>query len=99
MDIEQAKLFQLELRRVEASARNGRSITILVSAGLVAYMAFVGFFIDFETVFITLALLGCGVNWLLNARKIAKYKEVLNSYCWSKLGKSYEDAKYNELSE
>ncbi|HEJ6958788.1 TPA: hypothetical protein SMF39_003729 [Serratia marcescens] len=99
MDIEQAKLFNSELNRVEASARNGRSITILVSAGLVAYMAFVGFFIDFETVFIIFALLGCVVNWLLNARKAAKYKESLNSYCWSKFGKSYDDAKYNELSE
>ncbi|MGQ5935260.1 hypothetical protein ACUNHG_14110 [Serratia sp. IR-2025] len=99
MDIEQAKLFNSELNRVETSARNGRSITVLVAFGLVAYMAFVGFFIDFETVFIILALICCGVNWILNARKAAKYKENLNSYCWSKFGKSYDDAKYNELSE
>ncbi|MEL5658249.1 hypothetical protein PTT65_17670 [Serratia ureilytica] len=99
MDIEQAKLFNSELNRVETSARNGRSITVLVAVGLVAYMVFVGFFIDFETVFIILALLGCVVNWILNARKAAKYKESLNSYCWSKFGKSYDDAKYNELSE
>ncbi|WP_347299406.1 hypothetical protein [Clostridium perfringens] len=83
---------------METSARNGRSITVLVAVGLVAYMIFVGLFIDFETVFIILALLCCVVNWILNARKAAKYKESLNSYCWSKFGKSYDDAKYNELS-
>ncbi|MGQ6073326.1 hypothetical protein ACUNGP_26120 [Serratia sp. IR-2025] len=99
MDIEQAKLFNSELNRVEASARNGRSITVLVAVGLVAYMVFVGFFIDFETVCIILALLGCGAHWILNARKSIKYKESLNSYCWSKFGKSYDDAKYNELYE
>ncbi|HGE8503690.1 hypothetical protein ACYZFV_15715 [Serratia ureilytica] len=98
MDIEQAKLFNAELNRVETSARNGRSITVLVAVGLVAYMGFVGFFIDFETVFIILALIGCCISWLLNARKSGKYRESLNSYCWSKFGKSYDDAKNNELS-
>ena len=99
MDIEQAKLFNFELNRVETSAKNGRSITILVAVGLVSYMLFVGLFIDFETVFIIAALLGCGINWLLNARKANKYKESLNSYCWSTFGKSYNEAKYNELAE
>lgn len=99
MDIEQAKLFNSELNRVETSARNGRSITILVAAGLVAYMFFVGFFIDFETVLILLALVVCAANWLLNARKADKYKESLNSYCWSNFGKSYSEAKHDELAD
>lgn len=97
MELDQAKLFHHELKRTETAASNSRSITILVGVGLVAYFIFVGLFIDFETVVIFAALLGCAAYWQSKARKAKKYKETLDSYCWSNLGKSYNEARGEEF--
>lgn len=97
MEIQQAKLFHQELKRVENSANNSRSITMLVAVGLIAYAFFVGFFLGFGMVLMLAALVFCGANWFLNARRAKKYTEALDSYCWSNLGKSYSEAKYEEF--
>lgn len=97
MELDQAKRFHQELKRIESAASNSRSITILVGVGLIAYFLFVGLFIDFETVVIFAALLGCAAYWQSNERKAKKYTETLDSYCWSNLGKSYAEARRKEF--